>query len=58
MKTNFNIFLITLLIISIYSCNKTTKIVPYGYLRIDFPYKIYEKKRFENCDFSIEIQIT
>ena len=55
MKNNFNNFLITLLIVSLYSCNKTTKIVPYGYLRIDFPEKIYEKKRFENCYFSIEI---
>ena len=55
MKNNFSIFLITLFIVLIYSCNKTTKIVPYGYLRIDFPEKIYEKKIFEHCDFSIEI---
>ena len=55
MKNNFSIFLIILLIVSIYSCNKKTKIVPDGYLRIDFPDKIYEKKKFDNCYFSIEI---
>ena len=55
MKNNFSIFLITLLTVSFYSCNKTTKIVPHGYLRIDFPDKMYEKIVFDNCDFSIEI---
>ena len=55
MQNNFSIFLITLLTVSFYSCNKTTKIVPHGYLRIDFPDKIYEKIVFDNCDFSIEI---
>ena len=55
MKNNLSIYLITFLIVSIYSCNKTTKIVPHGYLRIHFPDKIYEKKVFDNCDFSIEL---
>tara|TARA_B100000945_G_C20205822_1_gene513673 strand:+ start:95 stop:673 length:579 start_codon:yes stop_codon:yes gene_type:complete len=55
MKNNPYILILTLFIITLFSCTTKNKIVPNGYFRIDLPEKKYKTHNFKNCNFSTEI---